>query len=187
MNPENIRRLDTELETNRRREVVEMHLFDDDAAEEEALCQVGASVDYIRSAMCYLEDRLHGARVGVVCQGCKERAIPFAVTLAKDLKFEGLMDEAEEYRRACRETAEGNELLDGRPALPYVGVFCVSQPVSGAPKTLGEGRLSRPAVGPQQYAILSLPNCRSSAFRRLPTTLKAKDGRRMAACAAGNR
>ena len=99
MNPEDIGRLETELETDWWYVVTEMHLFDDDAAEEEALCQGEAAVDYIRSAMCYLEDRLHGTQVGLVCEGCKERAIPFAVTLAKDLETEGLMDEAEEYRQ----------------------------------------------------------------------------------------
>ena len=47
--------------------------------------------------MCYLEDRLHGAGVGTVCEGCKALAIPFAVNLAQDLESEGLLDEAAEY------------------------------------------------------------------------------------------
>lgn len=99
MNPEDIGRITTEPEIIGRYEVTEMHLFDDDAGEEEALCKVDTSDDYIRSATYYLEDRLHGARVGVVCQGCKERAIPFAVNVAQDLEAEGLLGEAEEYRQ----------------------------------------------------------------------------------------
>ena len=110
MNPEYIRRLETELETNRRREVIEMHLFDEVAAEEKALCEADASHDTRRSATCYLEDRLHGARVGVVCERCKVLAIPFAVNLAHDLEAESLLDEAEEYRQLAetllRETDE---------------------------------------------------------------------------------
>ena len=99
MNPEDIGRLETELETNKRREVIEMHLFDDDAAEEKARCEADTSHDTRRSAMCYLEDRLHGARVGVVCERCKVLAIPFAVKTSRDLEDDGLQDEVEEYRR----------------------------------------------------------------------------------------
>ena len=92
-------RLETSPEIERRREIIEMHLFDDDSAEEEALCEVDASDDYIRSAICYLEDRLHGAGVGAVCQACKAWAVPFVVSLARDLEAEGLIAEAEEYRQ----------------------------------------------------------------------------------------
>ena len=99
MNPEDAKRLETEPETNRRDEVIEMHVFDDDAPEEKTLCEADASDDYIRSAMCYLEDRLHGARVGTVCEECKERAVPFALNLAQDLEAEGLLDGAEDYHR----------------------------------------------------------------------------------------
>ena len=110
MNPEDTGRLETELETNRRREVIEMHLFDDVAAEEKALCEADTSHDTRRSAMCYLEDRLHGAWVGVVCERCKVVAIPFAVKMARDLEAEGLLDEVEEYRQLAetllRETDE---------------------------------------------------------------------------------
>ena len=105
MNPKSIR----ELETNRRREVIEMHLFDDDAAEEKALCEADTSDDTRRSAMCYLEDRLHGARVGSVCERCKVLAIPFAVKVAKDLEAEGLLDEAEEYRQLAEKLQRETE------------------------------------------------------------------------------
>ena len=86
----------------RRREVIEMHLFDDDAAEENPLCGADTSDDDRRSATCYLEDRLRGAWVGTVCEGCKERAVPFAVNLAHDLEDEGLPDEAAEYRELAK-------------------------------------------------------------------------------------
>ena len=101
------------LDGTRRREVIEMHLFDDDAAEENALCEADASDDDRRSAMCYLDDRLRGAWVGTVCQGCKERAAPFAVNLAQDLEDEGLPDEAAEYRELA-ETISGESGPTGR-------------------------------------------------------------------------
>ena len=63
------RSYEPELDGTRRREMIEMHLFDDDAAEEKALCEADTSDDDRRSAMCYLEDRLHGAWVGTVCEG----------------------------------------------------------------------------------------------------------------------
>ena len=109
MNPEDAKRLETEPETNRRDEVIEMHVFDDDAPEEKTLCEADASDDYIRSAMCYLEDRLHGARVGTVCEECKALAAPFAESVADALETDGLADEAAESRRLAgtlrRETA----------------------------------------------------------------------------------
>ena len=121
-------------------QVIEMHLFDDQCGQKRkrTLSKSMPQYDCIRSAMCYLEDRLHGARVPGVCEGCKERAIPFAVNVAQDLEADGLMDEAEEYRQLVETLAEGDEQLDGRPARPCVGVFCVSQPVPGAPDRLGE-------------------------------------------------
>ena len=48
-------------EGTRRREAIGMHPFDDDAAEEKALCEADASDDNRRSAMCYLDGRLRGA------------------------------------------------------------------------------------------------------------------------------
>ena len=99
MNPEYIRGNETEQKTDRRREVIEMHLFDDAEAEEKALCDADTSDDTLRSAMYYLEDRLHGARVGVVCAMCKFLAIPSALKVAQDPGAEGLPGEAEEYRQ----------------------------------------------------------------------------------------
>ena len=107
------RSYEPEPDGTRRREVIEMHLFDDDAAEEKALCGADTSDDNRRSAMYYLEDRLHGAWVGTVCEGCKERAAPFALNLAQDLEDEGLPDEAAEYRELA-ETISGESGPTGR-------------------------------------------------------------------------
>ena len=86
-------------EDTRTREVLEMHLFDIDAREEKALCGVDVSADDRRGVDGYLEDRLYGVSVGAVCEGCKALAIPFAVNLIRDLKSEGLLDEAEEFHQ----------------------------------------------------------------------------------------
>ncbi len=86
-------------ETGRRCEVTEMHLFDENAACEWALCGADASADDLRGVNGYLEDRLYGDPVGAVCEGCKSRAAPFAVKTGRDLEDDGLQDEAEEYRR----------------------------------------------------------------------------------------
>ena len=110
MNPEYIRRLETELETNRRREVIEMHLFDDVAAEEKALCEADTSHDTRRSAMCYLEDRLHGASGRRRLREVQGPGDTVRREGAQDLEAEGLLDEAEEYRQLAetllRETDE---------------------------------------------------------------------------------
>ena len=82
-----------------RHEVFEMHLFDTDAAEEEALCGADTSSVERRGVGYYLEDRLHGWEVGSVCEGCKPPAVRFAVTTSRDLEDEGLMDEAGDYYR----------------------------------------------------------------------------------------
>ena len=99
------------LETNGRCEVREMHLFDTDAREEKALCGVDTSADERRGVDGYLEDRLYGVSVGVVCERCKAPAAPFAVNLIRDLEAEGLPDEADEYRQLAdtllRETGLG--------------------------------------------------------------------------------
>ena len=55
MSPEEHRGLEAKPETDGRREVIEMHLFDDDAAEEKALCEADTSDDNRRSVKFYLE------------------------------------------------------------------------------------------------------------------------------------
>ena len=81
---------------------MKMHLFDENAALERALCGADASTDDLRGVNGYLEDRLYGNPVGVVCEGCKSRSAPFAVKTGRDLEAEGLTDEAEEYREIAR-------------------------------------------------------------------------------------
>ena len=81
---------------------MEMHLFDENAALERALCGTDASTDDLRGVNGYLEDRLYGNPVGVVCEGCKSRSAPFAVKTGCDLEAEGLTDEAQRYRELAR-------------------------------------------------------------------------------------
>ena len=98
LKPEEHVALEASPEIERRREFMEIHLFDDNAAEERALCGADTSDDCIRSVKFYLEDRLHGADVGTVCEGCKKRAVPLAQAIAQDPEAEGLLDDAAEYR-----------------------------------------------------------------------------------------
>ena len=87
---------------------MEMHLFDTDATEEKALCGANTSADDRRGVNGYLEDRLYGNSVGIVCERCKPLAVPFVLNLSRAPEAEGLLDEAEEYReladRLARET-----------------------------------------------------------------------------------
>ncbi len=97
--------------------------------------------------MCYLEDRLHGAWVDPACDGCKERAIPFALNLAQDLEAEGLLDEAAEYRwlakKILRKTGpNSSRRLEDRPRWSMCGRFLRSAPVAthrGDPDTVVTG------------------------------------------------
>ena len=84
-------------EARRRHET--MHLFDPDAAEEKALDGEDTSANYRISVYYHLERRKDGLEVGTVCEACKALAVPFALNLIQDLEADGLMDEAEEYRR----------------------------------------------------------------------------------------
>ena len=84
-------------ETYGRYAMNEIHLFDENAREEDVFCGVHAATDYWRSVREYLKDRKYDIPVGTVCEGCKSRSIPFAVDIAQDLEDEGLLDEAEEF------------------------------------------------------------------------------------------
>ena len=58
-------------------DVIDMHLFDEDADEEKALC--GAETSYnVMGVPGYLEDRVHGLWVRSICQECKALAVPLA-------------------------------------------------------------------------------------------------------------
>ena len=87
------------VETNRRYEVNEQHLFDENARSERAFCGADSSTDDRVSVGYYMEQRKNGIEVGSVCESCKAFAPPFALRLSRDLEAEGMLDEAEEYRR----------------------------------------------------------------------------------------
>ena len=105
-------------------ELTEMHLFDADASEKEALCGADTSADCRRSMGGYLEDRLNEIGVGTACEGCKGRAVPFAVNLARDLGAEGLLDEAQEYRELAETLARetGQERSGDQVARPSTSI-----------------------------------------------------------------
>ena len=86
-------------ETNRRFEVNEQHLFDENADSERAFCGADSSPEEGVSVGYYLEQRKNGIDLGTVCESCKAFAPPFALRLSRDLEAEGMLDEAEEYRR----------------------------------------------------------------------------------------
>ena len=89
-------------------EMFEIHLFDEDAAEEQALCGTDTTGSERRCVGGYLEDRLYGNRVGTVCEVCKAPAAHFAMNISRDLEADEMEEEAEDYRelavRLARET-----------------------------------------------------------------------------------
>ncbi len=98
-----------------RREVIEMHLFDDYGVEEDALCGADAAAADLRSVRGYLEDRLNEIGVGTICEACKREAIRFAQAIARDRDAEGLAHDAEAYRRlAATLRSETGQLPPGR-------------------------------------------------------------------------
>ena len=97
------RSLKSTIDTERRfqltrSELFEMHLFDEDAPEEEALCGRNTAGTERRGVMGYLEDRLFGNRVGTVCQDCKDRVVPFTRKIINDLEANESVEGADEYR-----------------------------------------------------------------------------------------
>ncbi len=99
------------LETNRRYDMIEMHLFDTDAREERALCGIDTSADDRRGVNGYLDDRFYGHSFGTVCEGCKALVSPFVENVIREMEAEGLLDEADKYRQLAdtllRETGLG--------------------------------------------------------------------------------
>ena len=77
----------------------EQHLFDENARSERALCGADSSTEDRVSVGYYMEQRNNGFGVGTVCESCKAFAPPFALRLSRDLEAEGMLDEAEEFRR----------------------------------------------------------------------------------------
>ena len=87
---------------------MEMHLFNEDADEEKALC--GAETSYnVRSVRYYLEDRVHGPSVGNVCEACKVLAMPLTEEIieakVEEHEAEGRFDVAEDYRELAETLA----------------------------------------------------------------------------------
>ena len=147
-----------------RREEKTMHLFDADAREEKALCGADTSADRRRSMGGYLEDRLNETGVGIACEGCKSRAVPLAVNLARDLEAEGLLDEAQEYRELAetlgRETGQDRSGDRGaRPGTSTCGRFSCSARVG----PLSAGRRVGAVPNP---AMCEGPSCFSGPFGR---------------------
>ena len=86
------------IRTGDRREEKTMHLFDEDAAEEQALCGTDTSATERRGMRGYLQDRLDDRWVGTVCEECKALAAHFAMNISRDLEAYEKEDEAEDYR-----------------------------------------------------------------------------------------
>ncbi len=91
-----------------RHDVMDMHLFDENAPLEEALC--GAETSYnVRSVKYYLEDRVHGAPVGNICQECEAVAVPLAGAIieaaVEEHEAKGRFDVAEDYHELAETLA----------------------------------------------------------------------------------
>ncbi len=97
-----------------RHEVFEMHLFDEDAAEEQALCGKDTDNTERRGVRGYLEDRLCGNRVGTVCQDCEDRDAPFTRKIIDDLEADERLEEAHEYRLLADRLAKERGQDDSR-------------------------------------------------------------------------
>ena len=93
------------VEANRRYEVKEQHLFDENARSERAFCGVYSSTEDRVSVGYYMEQRKTGLEVGNVCEACKAFAPPFTLRLSNDLEDEGVLDEAREYRELAETLA----------------------------------------------------------------------------------
>ena len=86
-----------------------MHLFDENAREEEALCGVETLAEERRSVGFYLEDRVHGPSVGNVCPECKALAAPLAGKVIEaaieEHEAKVRFDVAEDYRELAKTLA----------------------------------------------------------------------------------
>ena len=83
MRPESHRGLEENPPTERWRNVIEIHLFDESANKEEALCGIDAPAENLRSVGCNVRDRPDGTEVETVCQRCKARSILFAMNTVR--------------------------------------------------------------------------------------------------------
>ena len=89
----------TRPDTEGRCELIEIHLFDQHAREEKALCKADASVHDLITVQYYLERRRHELSLPTVCNACKGPAVEFARMRGSALADDGMSYEAESYRR----------------------------------------------------------------------------------------
>ena len=79
--------------------MIEIHLFDQHAREEKALCRNDVSVHDLTTVQGYLESRRVDLSLPTVCNRCKGPAIQFARMRGSALEAEGMAAEAESYRQ----------------------------------------------------------------------------------------
>ena len=83
-----------------RNEVIEMHLFDENAAKERARCRRDTTRTERMGVTEYVNYRLYVNQDCAVCQDCKTLAMPLAYNIieemAEDLEDEGRLDDAED-------------------------------------------------------------------------------------------
>ena len=89
----------TRPDTEGRYGMIEIHLFNENAREEKALCGADVSVHDLTTVQGYLERRRHDLSLPTVCNRCKVSAIPFARMRRSALLDDGMSEEAEIYRR----------------------------------------------------------------------------------------
>ena len=95
-----------------RHEVMAMHLFDTQAAEEAALCRADVPTVYLTGVDEYLERRKYDLPVGNVCEPCKVHAVRWAENRILELETDAgeLRVRADELERAATGCpAEGAE------------------------------------------------------------------------------
>lgn len=101
-----------------RNEVMQMHLFDENAAKEMSLCREDSSSIERMSVGYYLEERLCGRPIGAVCERCKALVMSLAddiiEEMAEVLEEEGRFGDAEDCRELFN-TLAGETVLNGGP------------------------------------------------------------------------
>lgn len=96
-----------------RNEVIEMHLFDENAAKERARCGRNTTPTGRMGVREYVNDRLYGNRQRPVCQDCKALAMPLAEVIieemAEDLEDEDRLADTEDCRELLNTLAREME------------------------------------------------------------------------------
>ena len=95
-------------------QMFKMHLYDSEAAEENAFCGEDSSPIERMSVGYYLEERLYGPQDWTVCDRCKALAMPLAEVIieemAEDLEDEGRLGDAEDCRDLLNKLAREKAL-----------------------------------------------------------------------------